>query len=198
MLLRWDDLLKRAYVGIDLAASPTRCSGYAVITCSDSCELHLARCYYSDDEIVNAICDLKHYELLIVSIDAPFNLSTGMRDVDRKMISLGFKVFPPSFKHMRLLTLRAMRLVERLKSLGITHVYETHPRSALLNSNCGDVGGLLSKLPMRLGSYELNNLDKDVRDALIASVVSYCIDSNCYFKVEGSDGVIWLLDNICK
>ncbi len=190
--------MRRAYVGIDLAASPARCTGYAVITCGDFCELNLTRCYYGDDEIITAIYDLKRYDLLIVSVDAPFNLSTGMRDVDRKMVSLGFRVFPPNFKHMRSLTLRAMRLVERLRSLGITDVYETHPRSALLSSKCGGVRELLGRLPMMLGGYDLNALSEDVRDALVASVVSYCIDSNCYLKVEGVDGVIWLLDSICR
>lgn len=190
--------MERAYVGIDLAANPKKCTGYAVITCGDFCMLSLARCLYGDDEIITAVYELKHCRRLVIALDAPFKISNGMRDVDRRMVSMGLKVLPPGFKHMRSLTLRAVKLVEMLNSLGIVDVYETHPRSALFNSGCGNVNELLTKLSINLRGYNLDSLSKDVRDAIIASTVSYCIDLNCCLKVEGSEGTIWLLDRVCK
>jgi len=190
--------LEKAYVGIDLAANPKRCTGYAVITCGSRCILSLAKCLYSDDDIIAAVYDLKRCGRLVIALDAPFKISNGMRDVDRKMVSMGLKVLPPGFKHMRSLTLRAVKLVRMLNSLDIVDIYETHPRSALLNSGCNNIDELLMKFSISLGSYSLDNLTKDVRDAIIASIVSYCIDLKCCLKVEGSEGAIWLLDRVCK
>ncbi len=186
------------YVGIDLAASPSKCTGYAAIVCEDRCELAIAKCVYSDDELISAIRDLVRCGALVVSIDAPFGTSAGMRDVDRKMISAGFKVLPPGFKHMKSLTLRCVRLVNTLRSLGISNLYETHPRSALLSSGCRDVEDLLNELSIGLGTHDLSRLTRDVRDALIASAVSYCLSSNCSSKVVGADGTVWLIDRVCE
>ncbi len=186
----------RAYVGLDLAASVGRCSGYACIICDGRCVLHEVRCLHSDDEIVSSISALKSKYVTVVSIDAPFSLGNGIRLVDRKMMSLGFKVLPPGFNSMRKLTLRAMELVRKLNELGVS-VYETHPRSALISSKCASIDDLLHRLSINY-SIDLSSLSKDLKDAVIAAVVSYCIDLGCYLKVDEVDGIIWLLStDIC-
>jgi predicted nuclease with RNAse H fold len=185
------------YVGLDLAALESRCSGYAVIVCSDVCVLKVFKCLYSDDEILDEVLRLGRSEEVVVSVDAPFSIGSGMRDVDRKMLAMGFKVFPPGFSHMRRLTVRAEKLVHELISNGLSRVYETHPRSALLSSRCSSVEEVLGRLGIILNT-NLSSLRKDVRDAIIAATVSYCIDNNCCVVVEGVDGRIILLNNICS
>ncbi|MEM2757077.1 MAG: hypothetical protein QW596_01340 [Sulfolobales archaeon] len=157
----------------------------------------MVKCLYSDEEIISSILDLAVHNHLLVSIDAPFSESSGMREVDKKLVSAGFKVLPPGFKYMRLLTSRALKLVERLKLEGVLNVFETHPRSALLSSHCKSVEELIARFCIELGNHSLGNLSKDVKDALIASLVSYCIDNNCYLKFEDVDGVVWLISNVC-
>lgn len=187
----------RFYVGLDLAALESRCSGYAVIVCSDVCVLKVFKCLYSDYEILNEVLQLGRVGDVVVSVDAPFSIGSGMRDVDRKMLSMGFKVFPPGFSHMRRLTMRAEKLVREFVSNGLNRVYETHPRSALLSSKCGSVEEVLSRLGITSNT-DLSSLRKDVRDAIIAATVSYCIDNNCCLVVEGVDGSITLLNTICS
>ncbi len=189
-------LLSKIYIGIDLAAKEHRCSGFAYIVCNDICRIDFVKCIYSNDDIVKIVGDIAKYNPYI-SIDAPFNLGNGIRDVDRKMISMGFRVFPPKFSYMKLLTLRAIRIINDLKALGISNIYETHPRSALLNSRCRSIRELLQRLSIRY-SIDIDNLKKDQKDAIICAAVSYCIDNNCYIKIEGSDGIIWILDKVCS
>ncbi|MCS7108977.1 MAG: DUF429 domain-containing protein [Sulfolobales archaeon] len=189
--------MSKAYVGIDLAANPSRCTGYALIECLNGCELRSMECLYGDDEIIKELSNLLSYDRLIVSIDAPLRESTGMRMIDKKLISAGFKVLPPGFKHMRSLTLRALKLIEELNSVGIRDIYETHPRSSLLSSRCSSVEELMKGLSISHKVYDLESACDDVRDAVIASIVSYCIDNGCSLKVEDVDGVVWLIEKVC-
>ncbi len=185
------------YVGIDLAAKEDRCSGFAYVVCRDSCRVGDVYCLYGDEDILDATARLSiGCNRFYVSIDAPFSLGGGMRSIDRRMISLGFRVFPPGFSYMRLLTLRAMRIIGRLKAMGIRNLYETHPKSSILSSRCGSVKELLEKLNI-VYTIDVDRLGRDESDAIICAIVSYCIDRGCYIKIEEVDGVIWLLNKIC-
>lgn len=190
-------LLEKIYIGIDLAAREYRCSGFAYIVCKDVCRVADVYCLYGDSNILDAITKLSidGYSLYI-SIDAPFSLGSGMRNIDRKMVSLGFRVFPPGFSYMKLLTLRAMNIIKRLKAMSITNIYETHPKSSMASSRCNSVRELLEKLNI-VYTIDVDALDRDRSDAIICAVVSYCIDRGCYIKIEDVDGVIWLLNKIC-
>ncbi|MCS7111212.1 MAG: DUF429 domain-containing protein, partial [Ignisphaera sp.] len=177
-------VLKRIYIGIDLAAKESRCSGFAYIVCRDVCRIEESRCMYRDDDILNAIAKLCTDEHSIyISIDAPFSLGIGMRKIDKKMLSMGFRVFPPGFSYMRLLTARAANILNRLRMVGVVNVYETHPRSTIINSGCSSVRELLKRLNIEY-NINVDRLNRDLSDAIICAAVSYCIDNGCYIKIE--------------
>lgn len=187
----------RIYIGIDLAAKENRCSGFAYIACEDVCRVAEVYCLHGDSDILDAVARLLRDDRnLYVSIDAPFSLGSGMRKVDRKMISLGFRVFPPGFSYMEMLTVRAMKIVSSLKSLGVTNIYETHPRSSMLSSGCGGVAEVLDRLNV-VFTDRVDRLGRDQIDAIVCAAVAYCIDRGCCMKIEDVDGIIWLLNRVC-
>jgi len=181
-----------AYIGIDLAANPHRCSGFVAIDAKELAVVE-ASCLTEDDEIIESV---KSYQRPVVAIDAPLGFGNGsMRKVDRKMISLGYRVFPPGFSHMRSLTLRALSLVKKLKELGVV-VIETHPKSVLKSTCCKTVDELAGRLNIR--SFELASKNvRHVMDALIAAIASLCYDLGCSYVVEEVDGTIWLVKKLC-
>ncbi len=174
--------------GLDLAASPSRCSGYVSINLRGRCDgvLLTAKCLGGDSEIINEIV---REEIAVVAIDAPIAPEPVMRDVDRKMISLGFRVFPPSFSHMRELTRRGWGIYYTLRSMGVTAI-ETHPRSALKNGGYGDPYEASRAMGVRVGA---RLAGKDLEDALTAALVAAAYVWGVAERVWGSDGVIYLL-----
>jgi hypothetical protein len=111
-------------VGIDLAGTPSRASGFAVLrekTISSSL-------LYSDEEIIDR-CTEESPDL--VAIDAPLSKPRkgGFRESDLGLVRRGLRVLPPGFKGMKGLTARGMRLSRRLKKQGLK-VIEVHPRSS--------------------------------------------------------------------
>jgi uncharacterized protein len=123
------------YAGIDLAALPANPTGLAAFD---------GRSYFcdtarSDDEIFDFILRNKPEA---IAIDAPLTLPRGrccfddaccgtrkIRECDRGLIKLGFRVFPPGFSFMKQLTLRGKALREKLEAEGFK-VIEAHPRTS--------------------------------------------------------------------
>lgn len=173
--------------GLDLAASERRCSGIALL-CTGERRFLRVGCASSDDEILSATSMAK-----VVAIDAPLSESPSMREVDRKMISMGFRLMPPSLGSMRALTERGWRLYLSLSRLGV-RVVETHPRSALKSAGVESVEELASLLG--LSGLELSSLSKDERDAAVAAAVALCVLEGCSREVKGSDGTIFLLNSL--
>lgn len=174
--------------GLDLAGSPRRCSGYA--------EIHVpqrmvadARCLYDDSEIIDAA-----RRISVIAIDAPISSEPVMRQLDREAIRRGYRVLPPSFGGMRILTQRAWRIYSILRSLGVA-VIETHPRSAFKSSGAKDLGDLLGKLGIEIhGRISTAAGARDISDAIIASVVAYCYYvGGCVESIEAPDGALYLL-----
>ncbi len=192
-------MYRKIYIGIDLAAKESRCSGIAVI----DTELRLSNisCLYEDSEILEFIRDLtKGFDIVILSIDAPLRLAKGFRDVDKKMVRLGYRVFPPNFSFMKFLTKRAMRLLKSLFKLNII-VLETHPRSALLSSRCNSVFELLKVYSIVVPDekmIEILQKSKDLSDAVIAAIVSLSFDLNNAVPVCDYRDCIWILKPLCN
>lgn len=178
--------------GLDLAASPRRCSGYSVIEVKNNCSfLTKIRCLSTDESIINEVLkDRVH----VIAIDAPLVKEPKMREVDKLMIKQGLKVFPPNFSWMRELSARGWLIAEKLRSLGI-EVIETHPRSAMAVTGLGSLEELLGLLgiKVRVGDFSRRILHKDQRDSIIAAVVAYCYIKGCYNVVRASDGSIYIL-----
>ena len=183
-------MIKAKVAGIDLAAKNNRCSGYAVIELTNNyATLTKLKCLYMNDEIVNEVVN---DGVSLVAIDAPITNNPTMREVDREMIRRGFRVFPPSFKWMKSLSLRAYSIYSKLISLGI-NVIETHPRSSLLNVGINDVNELLRLFNVLVKISDINLKHKDLRDATISALVALCILKNCVDVVSSYDGKIYLL-----
>ncbi len=190
--------MQRTYIGLDLAASPRRCTGFALIVEQGCATLREVRCLFTDNEILGLIRSLIPISSrVVVAIDAPLSFPKNgfIRDVDKKMISLGLRVLPPGLKGMKLLTGRAIKLCNELRSIGI-EVIETHPRSVLKSSGCLDVESLLEKLNIERKTVAFQG-HKDLTDAVLAAIAAFCLDHGCSYSVVGNEGTIYVLSKIC-
>ncbi|MEM4884830.1 MAG: hypothetical protein QXO77_04915 [Saccharolobus sp.] len=175
--------------GLDLAAYEHRCSGFAVIDEEDKVLKELT-CLYSDMDIISKV---KLFSIEILAIDAPIAAFPKFREVDREAIRRGFRVFPPTFKSMKMLTIRAWRLYNELKSTGVI-VIETHPRSALKNSGVNNVIELCNRLSISIEQYLDKVSHRDLHDALISSLVAFCYKKKvCIESIEAEDGTIYVI-----
>ncbi|MFN3805293.1 MAG: DUF429 domain-containing protein [Pyrobaculum sp.] len=106
--------------GVDLAVA--RPSAVAVMRGCEAAALTWAR---GDWEIVEAAAPAA-----VVAIDAPLSLppgGRGLRDVERELRRLGYRLLPPLMGSMRRLTERGIRLS---KMFGV-EVIEVHPLTSL-------------------------------------------------------------------
>ncbi|MEL9940718.1 MAG: DUF429 domain-containing protein [Ignisphaera sp.] len=180
------------YIGLDLAAKPSRCTGFVVISDTEHVQVIEAKCLNTDDEIIQNVL---RYNNAVIAVDAPFGFGDGyLRRVDRKMISLGYRVLPPGLHQMKELTRRAISIVGKLIGYGLT-VIETHPRSVLKSSKCNSLEDLANKLG--IDTSLISTRSKDIRDAFLAAVAALCFVRGCSNPVQESDGVIWLVKEIC-
>lgn len=114
---------KEVVVGLDLAGSPKRNTGFCVIDQKLRCS---ASTLHSDEEILS-----KTVEVLpkVVSIDAPLFLPRGrksiddrgpphLRECDKELLRMHIRFFPISIGPMRMLTARGMRLRAELEWRG--------------------------------------------------------------------------------
>lgn len=117
-------------VGLDLAGSPARDTGY--------CLLHRNLCrtsiLHSDEEIIS---EVRMADPGVVSIDAPLFLPKGrasleqkgpphLRACDKELLNMKIRFFPISLGPMRMLTERGMRLRKVFEEDGLK-VIEGYP-----------------------------------------------------------------------
>ncbi len=121
----------RPVVGIDLAGSAKRDTGFCVMDSSMKCT---ASTLHSDGEILEATFRAAPS---VVSIDAPLFLPRGrksievkgpphFRECDRELMRMHIRFFPISLGPMRMLTSRGMRLRSDLEARGL-EVIESFP-----------------------------------------------------------------------
>ena len=111
--------------GVDLAATPLNPTGWATLKGRVVSACHL----FSDKEIVSKIIECKP---TLIAVDAPLSLPKNKkftRKADREMQKRGYPVFPPRFRTMEKLTVRAIKLTQRVRSEGFD-VIEVHPASS--------------------------------------------------------------------
>jgi hypothetical protein len=129
----YDDMV---YAGIDLAAKPENPSGVCIFKEGRLKCLTL----YDDNAIIGMALKIMPD---VIAIDAPLTLPKGrccfndsccgtrkIRECDRMLISMGYRVFPPGFSFMKQLTIRGKSLREKLESEGLK-VIEVHPRTTM-------------------------------------------------------------------
>lgn len=180
--------------GLDLSGSERRCSGVSIVRVREDYGIDLVfvgeAC--TDDEITRIL--MKH-NVRVVAIDAPLNMPMAgkhFREVDLKLIKMGYKVLPPSWASMRKLAERAIRLMEELKNQGVL-VIETHPASSLKSSGCGS----FDVLAQRLGLNVPRGLSRDEIDAVISAIVCAFHMLGADVVVKSRDGEISILPGIC-
>lgn len=175
--------------GLDLSGSPRRCSGYSEIDVEMRAIARVG-CLYRDEEILSAIVG----RASIVAIDAPIAPEPRVRELDRIVIRMGFRVLPPSLGGMRILTQRAWMLYRELSRMGV-RVIETHPRSALKNSGFEDPVDLIRWLGIKTPpEISRGRLARDIMDAIVASLVAYCyLVGGCVEEIRASDGALYLI-----
>lgn len=177
-------------IGIDLAGSPTRPTGFCLIDGKEVC----VEVLYGDGDMVKKVFDIRPE---LVAIDAPLSLPPGRRSLednngvhfrpcDLELRKRGLKFFPITLGPMRMLTERGIRLKKRLEREGIK-VIEVYPGGAqdiwkLPRARCNGKklqDGLLSMLR---NEFKLNLAPKrkpgeifgpDELDALTAALVGF-------------------------
>ncbi|MCD6444781.1 DUF429 domain-containing protein [Candidatus Bathyarchaeota archaeon] len=121
-------------LGLDLAGVETRPTGFCILDEELSAETGIL---YGDAEILKVVLE---YRPSIVAIDAPLHLPRGrrsiedrsgphLRECDRALLKAGIRFLPITLGAMRKLTVRGMRLKEKLESLGF-EVIEVYPGGA--------------------------------------------------------------------
>jgi uncharacterized protein len=113
------------FLGIDLAGSPRRPTGMALLDEKLRCRTWVR---YLDEEI---IADVDLFKPLVVGVDAPLGLPRGreslesrgpphFRECDLELRRRGIRFFPITIGAMRALTERGIRLSKLLRSKGYT------------------------------------------------------------------------------
>lgn len=178
--------------GVDLAARESKPSGISVISVNDEhLELVFVGKVKKDEEILKL---LVKYQVKAVAVDSPLSLPTSgfYRELDLKLKKMGFRVLPPAWKAMRELTLRAMKLANALRNLGI-EVFETHPFSCMKSSQCRSFDSLMRVLGLTVPRM----LDKDEKDSIVAALACAFHQLRKSFLISTGEDFIVLLPRIC-
>ena len=118
-------------VGIDLAGSEKRATGFCVMDSRMSCDTMVL---HTDQEVLSHTVGAKPK---VVSIDAPLFLPRGreslekpgpphFRECDKELARMHIRFFPISLGPMRMLTARGMKLRAKLEERGL-EVIESFP-----------------------------------------------------------------------
>jgi hypothetical protein len=172
-------------VGIDLAGIERRPTGWAFIKRQSV----TFRTLFFDDEILG---ETVRVSPRVVAIDAPLSLpKTGFtRYVDRQMVKLGYRVLPPLYPAMRLLTKRGIKLSRKLRAREI-EVIEVHPRSSMkaLSINTRNWKGRLADLGFKIPQVRASEHEVD---AIFAAVTAVMYLRGKYERIGDEEGVIIL------
>ncbi|MCS7128371.1 MAG: DUF429 domain-containing protein [Sulfolobales archaeon] len=179
--------------GLDLAGSPRNPSGLAILSLYR--EVLALRLVYSDEEIFKALVE---YKPLVIAIDAPLSIpNKSLRSIDRKMISLGYRVLPSGWRSMRMLSERAVRLKDLFERKLNAIVIETHPLSALKSSGCSSIDELIQGLKLTYSGEQASMQVHEV-DALISSLVALKYFEGSSLRISEVDGTVYLLGKVCE
>ena len=187
-------------VGIDLAGSPKRDSGFCEIDRSKHCA---TKVLHTDSEIIEAV---ERARPKVVSIDAPLSLPRGRKSInqlgphfrqcDLELRKLHIRFFPITLGPMRMLTSRGIRLKKSIEAIGKgIKVIESFPGGALdlLGMPRKQRGlGALRKSLVKYGLKGLrNNATGDELDAATCAIVGLDYINNNYMRLgDPEEGVM--------
>ena len=177
-------------IGIDLAGKEENPTGICILN-KDRITL---KTLYSNDDVLNFVKTVKPY---LIAIDAPLSLPKGrcclekdckcaegghFREAEREIRPYG-RVLPLTFRGMKMLTLRGIKLGNALRK--DFEVIETHPRTSQKILGLKDLKKDLTQiymLPSEPTEHEL--------DATLAAITGYLYLKGCYIllgdPVEGT------------
>lgn len=171
------------YAGLDLAAKPTNPSGLAILKGSkQKPKLTKLSNAFTDEQIIEAVKGVNY-----LAIDAPLikGKPNGMRLAEKHLISLGLRVFTPSF--LQNLSLRAQKLINKLpKNIKII---EVHPRSSALMLGL-NVQRPVFNQPQLKKLLDANNIacaNKHQFDGLVSAYTAYLYQNN-RTRLAGENG----------
>jgi len=192
-------------VGVDLAGLESRPTGICVL----KYDFIKALTVYRDEEIMDVIIGENPN---VIAIDAPLSLPKGknfnskycIRVCDRELMKMGIRFFPLNFKWMRNLTVRGIRLREKLMNMNFK-VIETYPGGAQQILNLPRVKR--NKEYLRLKLKEMFNLKGDIDredltpheiDAITCAIVGKLYLENNYIAIGDPDEMIMILPKPIK
>ncbi len=186
-------------LGLDLAGSPKRKTGYAFLKDKKL----VVGTLYTDEEILEISKGFK-----LVMIDAPLSLPEGrksiedrgphFRECDLLLKKSGHRFFPISLGPMRMLTERGMRLASILRSEGL-EVLETFPGAmydlwGIARKNKDAILSFYKSLPFEL---EERPYSQDELDAIACWLAGLCYLMNRALILSGKDGKIVVATGEC-
>ncbi|MFN3976605.1 MAG: DUF429 domain-containing protein [Aquificaceae bacterium] len=186
-------------LGLDLAGSPKRKTGYAFLR---NKRLVIGT-LYTDEDILQLSKDFE-----LVMVDAPLSLPAGRRGIEDRgphfrecdllLKEMGYRFFPISLGPMRMLTERGMRLANILRSKGL-EVLETFPGAMydLFGINRKDkyaILGFYKSLPFDM---EDKPYSQDELDAIACWLAGLCYLMDKALVFSGKDGKIVVASGEC-
>lgn len=177
--------MRRAYIGLDLSASPKRRSACAVLSDDLHCTATLFR---EDDELLSIV---KDYEQALIAIDAPLSLPSrgSLRGCERALARLGIRAFPPTLPGMRQLAERAISLSGKLRERGfrVIEVYPGGAQDVLGLPRKKDLEGLLKGIISLGVALEAQTINGDVLDAVTAAYTAWSYAHGKYIEIRTGD-----------
>lgn len=179
-----------ALMGIDLAGSERRASGWAV--------LYRGKIYFgiahTDNELLALI---RKYKVKKVIIDAPLTLPKGrrlevrddnhFRECDLLMRKEGIRFFPITLGPMRMLTKRGIALKKKLKSIEVFEGFPgaSYDRLGVTRKDKKEIKKLLSRF-----KFPTPDASQDELDALILLLTLWLKEIGICAPFKGKDGEI--------
>jgi hypothetical protein len=178
-------------VGIDLAGKQENPSGFCVLEGKHP----ILKTLYSDEDIIKCV---KKVNPAVIAIDAPLSLPKGrcclekdckcavgghFRQAEQDIRPYG-RVLPLTFRGMKMLTLRGIRLAKELKK--DFEVIETHPRTSQKMLGFKDLKDDLNQiynLPDEPTEHEL--------DGVLAAITGYLYLIGCVLELgDPEEGIV--------
>jgi hypothetical protein len=190
-------------VGIDLAGSERRNTGFCVMDAKMHCRTEVL---HSDDEILDMTVMA---EPSVVSIDAPLFLPKGrkslaekgpphFRECDKELLRMHIKFFPISLGPMRMLTTRGLNLRAALEARGI-EVIESFPGAIQDLLHMPRKQGGLPRLAKALRKYGIDlgkpdgELNGDELDAVTSALVALLYKTGRYRAIGDPEEGLMIL-----
>lgn len=189
-------IMKTRIVGIDLAGSENRDTGYCLLECSDKrlgFNINKIKVLHTDNEILS---EIKKDNPQLVAVDAPLSLPFGRKDInsrddnhfrqcDLMLRKKKIRFFPITLGPMRKLTARGIKLKEMIKRMKIK-VIEVFPGASY------DILKIPRKDRDKIKSFFnlSGEFTQDELDAVMCAYTGYLYTKGKAEELKGIDGCI--------